>query len=495
MENKTEKPKIEEKTQKNINDDGKTPDIENGGANVFARSGQVTRSPVSSLVPIATTSTTTPQEEQQGQQQQQQQLNMWPKVPKLARVEAAKKLVDELHDFVDKKNNVHKEVKQLVIKIQGALGLAAREWRSVVQRAETAEKELVAVKTSLAAASTTTPKKVKNNAGRAVISEAIGTLQRVETTPYFTPKRPRPSPDDPRPGGSKKHKDAPATGPSTTNEEVTEEATDEGTEEDGQNPWRRVGKQKNRQNRPRKRKFVKGRNRGEALLVKASGDAYEEVLRNMRNNPELKELGEDVRIIRRTRNGEMLIELKKDQKSSSSSYKEITERAMGNAVEVRALCPEATLQCKDLDEVTSEEEVRLAMKEQCELGEVQLTIRMRKGPFGTQVASIKLPIEAANKALKTGKIKVGWSVCPLSVSQTPEICFKCQEFGHIARNCKGPDRSKLCRRCGEAGHKAQDCRKPPECMICVNKEARNHVTGGPRCPAYKEAAATKSQWR
>ncbi|XP_058816154.1 CCHC-type zinc finger nucleic acid binding protein-like [Topomyia yanbarensis] len=121
-------------------------------------------------------------------------------------------------------------------------------------------------------------------------------------------------------------------------------------------------------------------------------------------------------------------------------------------------------------------------------------IRLRKGPSGTQAASVRLPVEAANKALKIGKIKVGWSVCPLSVSQRPEVCFKCQEFSHLARNCSGPDRNKLCRRCGEEGHMAKDCRQAPRCLICATEEGNNHVTGGPRCPAFKQATATKSQW-
>ncbi|XP_062714136.1 uncharacterized protein LOC134290922 [Aedes albopictus] len=215
----------------------------------------------------------------------------------------------------------------------------------------------------------------------------------------------------------------------------------------------------------------------------------------MRTNPDLRELGEDVKKIRHTRNGEMILELRRDPKGSSSSYKELTEKAMGDKVEVRALCPEATLLCKDLDEVTSEQEVELAMKEQCELGEARMTIRVRNGPSGTKVASIKLPIDAANKALRVGKIKIGWCVCPLSISQQPEVCFKCLEYGHLARDCKGPDRSKLCRRCGEEGHKAQDCRKSPKCLICANTENSNHPTGGRRCPAFKQVSATKSQWR
>lgn len=449
-------------------------------ANPFARTGLV-RTP--------------PAQEQEHQLVQKEQYSAWSRVPKLPKVETAKKLIDELHEYVDKRSNVHKDIKALVIKIQGALGTAVKEWKNMAQRAEEAEKELTAAKDAAKQqpSGTTLPsgaRRRENNTTAEQVS-AMGSIpQRMQATPYFTPKRPRASPGDARPGGSKKHKDALVTGERPPVENVAAAG--------GHTSWQVVGKRKEKsgsKNRTERRKFIKGRKKGEALIVKASDDTYAEVLRTMRTNPDLKELGADVQKIRRTRNGEMILELKRDLKASSSSYKELTEKAMGGKVEVRALCPEATLQCKDLDEVTTEEEVGLAMKEQCDLGGVQMTIRIRNGPSGTKVASIKLPVDAANKALRMGRVKVGWSVCPLSVLQQPEVCFKCLEFGHLARNCNGPDRSKLCRRCGEEGHKAQDCRKPPKCMICANTEDNNHPTGGRRCPAFKQASAPKSQWR
>lgn len=235
--------------------------------------------------------------------------------------------------------------------------------------------------------------------------------------------------------------------------------------------------------------------KGEVVVVKPSEDTYAEVLRAMRTDPQLKEFGDDVQKIRRTQGGDMIIELKKDSKNKSSTYKELTERVMGEGVTVKAMCPEATLQCKDLDEITTEDEVRTAMREQCGLGEVAMSIRLRRGPFGTQAASIKLPVDAANKALETGKIRVGCSVCPLRISLQPEGCYRCLEHGHVARNCKGIDRSKLCRWCGEEGHKALECKNPRRCLICVDKKHNNHATGGHRCPANKQARSTKPQWR
>lgn len=67
-------------------------------------------------------------------------------------MEAAKTVVDELREFVDKRHNVHKDIKDLVARIQGTLGSAVKDWRKVMQRIEAVETELAATKKALAAA-------------------------------------------------------------------------------------------------------------------------------------------------------------------------------------------------------------------------------------------------------------------------------------------------------------------------------------------------------
>lgn len=126
--------------------------------------------------------------------------------------------------------------------------------------------------------------------------------------------------------------------------------------------------------------------RGEALIAKA------EVLRNI-----LRELWAAVQKFRRTRNDEMI---QKDP-TASSPYKKFTENAMGDKVEARALRPEASLQCKYIlrrGHFGGESWLRYKF---------QTVIHIRKGLSGTKVASAKLPIDAANKALRIGKVKAG----------------------------------------------------------------------------------------
>lgn len=103
------------------------------------------------------------------------------------------------------------------------------------------------------------------------------------------------------------------------------------------------------------------------------------------------------------------------------------------------------------------------------------------------VADIKIPVDAADKAFRTGKVEVGWLVCSLCVSQQSKICSRYQQFEHRTQNCWESDWLKLCRRCGDDGHKAQECKNTPNYIICENEEHRDHLTGVHKYPAFKQA--------
>lgn len=238
----------------------------------------------------------------------------------------------------------------------------------------------------------------------------------------------------------------------------------------------------------RKRKS-KARTKGEAIVIKANEAKYSEILREMRTNSKLSGLGEDVRTVRRTRRKELLLVLKKGAKESSGGYsKLLADEGIGatDGTTIKALGSEVTLQCKNLDETTTIEDLCRCIKSSCNIGDVMTNVVMRKFARGTKKATFKLPAEIANMVLKVGKIKVNWSICPVSLVIRPEVCFKCLEFGHKSWNCKGPDRTKLCRRCGGEGHKAAGCKATAKCLICKG-DGNKHVTGSFACPSYASA--------
>lgn len=102
----------------------------------------------------------------------------------------------------------------------------------------------------------------------------------------------------------------------------------------------------------------------------------------------------------------------------------------------------------------------------------------------TQTATLSLPVAIAKKVLKL-RLK---SVCRLKELIEPKKCFRCLEFGRMAKESKNCDRSDLCRKCGEKGHMAKSCEKEPRRMLCKEKgHPTDHIAGSSRCPLYRRA--------
>lgn len=81
-----------------------------------------------------------------------------------------------------------------------------------------------------------------------------------------------------------------------------------------------------------------------------------------------------------------------------------------------------TIQCKNLDEIIEVCDVSKALNLQCGVEIAKVVVRLQKGPFGTQIALIRLSM--SDLALKVARRNVGWSVCPLSIHQLPKACFR-----------------------------------------------------------------------
>ncbi|XP_043066518.1 uncharacterized protein [Drosophila bipectinata] len=137
---------------------------------------------------------------------------------------------------------------------------------------------------------------------------------------------------------------------------------------------------------------------------------------------------------------------------------------------VRSLSHKIEIECRDLDEITTKEEVSEAIGKLVESPGVPVSDILLRKTFGqTQTAIIRLPATCARKATKIVWLKVGWMRGRLR---------KGPEFGHIAKQCqRAIDRLRMCKRCGKDGHMAKDCAEEPKCALCSNagKEA-GHIT-------------------
>lgn len=243
----------------------------------------------------------------------------------------------------------------------------------------------------------------------------------------------------------------------------------------------------------KKKKERKKSHRPDAMIISAKGETtYADILRKMKADPGLQDMGKNVSGIRRTHKGDLLLEIRTNDRELVDRFHEKIEKTMGQEVSIKTRRNEVLVECRNLDEVTTKEEICLAFANERGIDSIKQTniVSLRKGFNGTQVATMLIPLDTAQSVLKNPKIRIGWVVCHLRPRVPIKRCFRCLEFGHIAMRCTSTrDRSKKCRRCGEEGHIARDCRKDPLCMFCQDrgKTENGHIAGSRRCPVFMEA--------
>lgn len=106
------------------------------------------------------------------------------------------------------------------------------------------------------------------------------------------------------------------------------------------------------------------------------------------------------------------------------------------------------MQCKDIDEVATKENIRDALKNRSDHS--VCTSPQSEDLGSTQMPVQSLPAEAALKLLAAGKVKIGWIVCRFREQASLKRCFRYLEFRYIVAKCTGDsDRRKKCKKRGE----------------------------------------------
>ena len=199
--------------------------------------------------------------------------------------------------------------------------------------------------------------------------------------------------------------------------------------------------------------------RPDAFKIKKCGQStYADILGIIKGAADLKDLQERVTRIRRTKAGELLLEMDEPNVVTPELQTLVSSTLIGSA-KVQALSHKETVDIEDLDETTTAEEVAQAITSVTGPGIVTAeNIKLRASYSGTQAANVLLPVAASKKLMKTRKLRVGWVNCRVRLRETVTRCFKCHEIGHLARNCKrAVDRSSLCFRCRTEGNKTVNC--------------------------------------
>ena len=234
---------------------------------------------------------------------------------------------------------------------------------------------------------------------------------------------------------------------------------------------------------------------GEAITIKAStSETYADVIKQMKNKIDPTEIGVEIKGIRRTKTGELLVNFKKGD-GQAEKLRKALGNMLGDDVTVRTLTRSHTIDIRDLDESTDSLELINALMEATATEEPSsfkiLNIRNYFG--GTKQALVQLPEHLAAPLLRTGKIRVGWIMCRIRIRVRTKQCYRCMDQGHIASQCKGLDRANICRRCCNPGHKLKEYTADLRCIICQEAGIENtgHYIGSVACVNNRRKAAAK----
>lgn len=271
-----------------------------------------------------------------------------------------------------------------------------------------------------------------------------------------------------------------------------EKSSHQGTE------WKKVGKKK-----PDKKK----RNvRPNAVLIRPKErEKYADILKRVKQDATVENVGQYVDKIRKTKAGDMLLVLTKENNDKAAEIKKTVADILGNEATVVTKVPEVAIEIKDLDETTTKYEVLEALLKVVN-GYNSITLdaitSIRPTYAGTQTATVQVDVPTATKIVgDRGKIKIGWVNCRVRRVEKPMKCYRCWRYGHLAGNCTSTtDRSQLCVKCGGKGHKIMDCKQKPSCVLCIEDGKEDdcaHIAGCGKCIVFRaalQAVRKKQKW-
>ncbi|KAH8335097.1 hypothetical protein KR074_006869, partial [Drosophila pseudoananassae] len=130
-----------------------------------------------------------------------------------------------------------------------------------------------------------------------------------------------------------------------------------------------------------------------------------------RQDGKLNDVSQNVKKIRRTAKGDFVLELAAKD-ANALKMRQTLSQVLGEAASVRAVTGETTIEIRDLDDLTTKDEIVAAIKARTSGQEEAIRVKsLRPGYSGTQVAFLGVEPSLATKILSEGRIRIGWTMC------------------------------------------------------------------------------------
>ncbi|CAI6355619.1 unnamed protein product [Macrosiphum euphorbiae] len=242
-------------------------------------------------------------------------------------------------------------------------------------------------------------------------------------------------------------------------------------------------------NQKEEKRTSKRKKKTETILIKSSEvSSYADITRKLKGNIDVNTLKVDIKTMKKTERGDLILQIDRGPKQAEAAerLKTAIVEVLGEEAVVEYKPKSATVEIKDLETETSEDEVKNAVVKATDVAPNSIKLLPSFG--GTKMAVVRLRDREAIELGRIGRLTVGLVRCRVKLRQQIVRCFRCHDFGHIRAKCSGADRSNLCMTCGDGDHEAKSCSSPPRCVLCKdNGHDGSHYPGSGRCKAAQEA--------
>ncbi|KAL4132895.1 hypothetical protein QTP88_009971 [Uroleucon formosanum] len=221
----------------------------------------------------------------------------------------------------------------------------------------------------------------------------------------------------------------------------------------------------------------------------AEGASLAAVMKKVAGTINLGALGVRVLTSRRTRAGGILLEVEGEEKAALLEGK-IREVA-GDTARVRRPQRKTPVLLLNIPEWAEAEDVVSGLAGAGIVVEAKsVSIRSNGGKRGDldRVARVDLPFRDAIALAVAKAVEVGWTRCRVKLLEKRQsTCFRCQQKGHHAAECRSEAKPRSCFGCGSSDHLARECTRKGK------QRSRGGAAGAAGAGAAGEGAKERSQ--
>ncbi|KAL4084093.1 hypothetical protein QTP88_029409 [Uroleucon formosanum] len=221
----------------------------------------------------------------------------------------------------------------------------------------------------------------------------------------------------------------------------------------------------------------------------AEGASLAAVMKKVAGTINLGALGVRVLTSRRTRAGGILLEVEGEEKAALLEGK-IREVA-GDTARVRRPQRKTPVLLLNIPEWAEAEDVVSGLAGAGIVVEAKsVSIRSNGGKRGDldRVARVDLPFRDAIALAVAKAVEVGWTRCRVKLLEKRQsTCFRCQQKGHHAAECRSEAKPRSCFGCGSSDHLARECTRKGK------QRSSGGAAGAAGAAAAGEGAKERSQ--